>query len=147
MPNAEALKDACEYVAKMRLKKVAVLNYLGENTRAYNKDRVDRAMKARGPEGQQPSRARVVMGESQKIGPFSGTDGSGTSESTTTRSPAFGAHPGGHDSAWQSATSSGTETKEISSVDGSVDRRNYYIHGSFGECQLSLPTKLLSSSM
>jgi hypothetical protein len=67
MPNAEVLKDACEYVAKIRLRKVAVLNYLGANTRAYNIDRVERAMKARGPDGHQPSRARVVLGESQKI--------------------------------------------------------------------------------
>jgi hypothetical protein len=66
MANAEALKTACEYVAKIKLKKVAVLNYLGASTRAYNMDRVERAMKPRGTEGQEPSRARIVMGESQK---------------------------------------------------------------------------------
>jgi hypothetical protein len=67
MANAELLKDACEFVARIKLKKVAVLNYLGENTSAYNRDRVERAMKPRGDQGQEPSRARVVMGESQKI--------------------------------------------------------------------------------
>jgi hypothetical protein len=36
MANAETLKTACEYVARIRLKKVAVLNYLGASTRAYN---------------------------------------------------------------------------------------------------------------
>jgi len=53
---------------------------------------------------------RIVPQDDQETplpesGPFSGTDGSGTLESTTTRSPVFGAHRTGHNSAWQSATS------------------------------------------
>lgn len=69
MPNAEVLKDACNYVA-FELKDVAVLNYLGANTRASNIDRVNRALE---PEGQGPSRARVVIGESQKIAMATGS--------------------------------------------------------------------------
>ena len=67
--NAEVLKDACNYVA-FELKDVAVLNYLGANTRASNIDRVNRALE---PEGQGPSRARVVIGESQKIAMATGS--------------------------------------------------------------------------
>jgi hypothetical protein len=59
--------DTRRSVARIRLKKVAVLNYLGAGTRAYNIDRVERAMKPRGDQGQEPLRARIVMGESQKI--------------------------------------------------------------------------------
>jgi hypothetical protein len=67
MPNAEVLKDECEYVAKLQLRNVAVLNYLGPETNQDNIDRVKQARMGRGPDGTHPSRARVVIGESQQI--------------------------------------------------------------------------------
>jgi hypothetical protein len=63
-----------------------------------------------------PSSCRALDG-------FSGTDGSGTLESTTTRSPVFGAHPTGHNSAWQSATSV-TETSVTETSNATTNAQN-----------------------
>src|ERR1700689_2829234 len=64
MPDAERLKHLCEFVGRIQLRDVAVLNYLGEGTSRTNTDRVDRAME---PDGQGRSRAQVVIIESRKI--------------------------------------------------------------------------------